>query len=618
MRPVLAVALLALAAIPSAAAPPLRASGRYIVDTAGNRVKLAAVNWYGFDEQDYVAAGLDITPLPDLARRIHAFGFNAVRLPWSNEMAETNPAIDPARLAANPALKGLRALDVLDAAVAALAAEGLYVILDNHTSNADWCCSNTDGNGFWYNGQYPESAWIADWQSMARRYADQPMVVGADLRNEPRGPVWGGGDPKRDWRAAAERAGNAILDVNPNLLIIVEGIKYAADLTGVRANPVRLNVDYHLVYSSHDYSWFHNGVSSYAALKSQLDSKWGFLADPDENVPLWVGEFGTCHKLDSCVASTTPADSGFWFSNFARYLQERDLDWAYWAVNGTQASGTTRTLGEEEGFGIFKKNWTDVASPALLNALQAVVPPSATPTIAAGAVVNSATFAKDAPVVPGSLVTVFGASLAGVTASAAAVPLPRALGGAQMQTGNGAAIPLLFASPTQVNLQLPWDLDPAAAPSLKSIVGVLTSAAEPLRLAAVSPAIYTLGGSQGAILIANTSSVAARPSAALPNARPARAGEYLSIFATGLGAVDHPPATGAATPASPIASTTAAVTVTIGGRKCIPIFAGLAPGLVGVYQVNVQIPPTVSPGDAVPLSITAGGVTSNAVAIAIE
>jgi endoglucanase len=151
-------------ASPAEPALPLGASGRYIIDANNRRVKLAAVNWYGAEEQDYVVAGLEYAALPDIARQIRIMGFNAVRLPWSNEMYEANPAINDDRLAANPSLKGKRALEVFDAVIAALASEGLFVILDNHISDAGWCCSDTDGNGLWYNGRFPESTWIADWQ----------------------------------------------------------------------------------------------------------------------------------------------------------------------------------------------------------------------------------------------------------------------------------------------------------------------------------------------------------------------------------------------------------------------------------------------------------------------
>jgi endoglucanase len=229
--------------VTSSIALPLHTEGRWIVDANGNRVKLRSVNWYGAEEQDFVPAGLEIETIQNIAHLIKTMGFNSVRLPWSNQMYESNPKITDQRvLAANPNLIGKHALDIFDDVVHALANEGLLIILDNHMSNADWCCSNNDGNALWYNQDYPESSWIADWKGMAARYANIPEVIGADLRNEPRADAtWGGPEPT-DWRAAAQRGGNAVLKVNPKLLIFVEGINYALDLTGVANLPVVLNV----------------------------------------------------------------------------------------------------------------------------------------------------------------------------------------------------------------------------------------------------------------------------------------------------------------------------------------------------------------------------------------
>lgn len=162
LRMELPVALLALVAattcVGAVVALPLHTTGRYLVNASNQRVKLAAVNWYGAEEQDYVVAGLEYAALSDIAYQIRVMGFNAVRLPWSNQMVETNPVIDNSRLAANPSLVGQRALGVFDAVVAALANEGLLIILDNHMSNANWCCSDTDGNGLWYNAAFRNRA----------------------------------------------------------------------------------------------------------------------------------------------------------------------------------------------------------------------------------------------------------------------------------------------------------------------------------------------------------------------------------------------------------------------------------------------------------------------------
>ena len=136
------------------------------------------------------------------------------------------------------------------------------VILNNHISDAKWCCSETDGNGMWYNPDYPAEKWFDALKNMTLRYKHNPMVIGNDLRNELRAdknnnvaPTWGTGDPATDWRLAAIKGGNLVLENNPNLLIFVEGINYDNDISGMKNHPVKLNVDNKLVIEWHFYSW---------------------------------------------------------------------------------------------------------------------------------------------------------------------------------------------------------------------------------------------------------------------------------------------------------------------------------------------------------------------------
>jgi endoglucanase len=356
------------------------------VDSNNRRVKLVGVSWYGAEEQDYVVAGLEIADINQIAAKIKSSGFNSVRLLWSNELYETNPVVSDKVVAANPQLKGLHAMEVFDAVVNALAAQRLFVILDNHVSTADWCCKDADGNELWYHASYPETSWIADWKGIVQRYRGQPAVVAVDLRNELRAAASWGGDPKYDWHAAAERGGNAVLSVNPNLLVMVEGIHYASDLTGVAQLPVTLSVAHRVVYSSHEYSWFRRGRNSYGQLQQQLDQAWGYIATPGRSytAPVWVGEFGICHTSLSCVQGSTPGSQGFWYTNFLRYLKEKDTDWNYWALNGTQARGTSRTFGAEETYGVLDRTWLSPAGPtglSVLQTLQPIIPASQGPGI---------------------------------------------------------------------------------------------------------------------------------------------------------------------------------------------------------------------------------------------
>jgi endoglucanase len=246
------------------------------------------VEWYGAESTDFVVGGLQLEPLDEIVEHIVCLGFNAVRLPWSNEMYESNPIVPDYTVTANPQLKGLRALAVYDRVVRALAARGVLVILDNHNSNAEWCCGD-DGNDLWYNADYPETSWIADWTGMVKRYRDEPLVVAADLRNEPRVDATWGVDPATDWHAAAQRGGNAVLSVNSKLLIMVEGVNYALDLTGVGNLPVHLNVANKLVYSPHDYPFDHDGITDAADLASALNSAWVISPHPGNLIQLPSG-----------------------------------------------------------------------------------------------------------------------------------------------------------------------------------------------------------------------------------------------------------------------------------------------------------------------------------------
>jgi endoglucanase len=100
------------------AEPPLHASGHDILDSVGHRVRLTSVNWYGFDQQDFVAGGLDHAPLATIVKEIADLGVNSVRLPWANETLEHNPQVLDYAVKANPQFRRKHAMEVMDAVVA--------------------------------------------------------------------------------------------------------------------------------------------------------------------------------------------------------------------------------------------------------------------------------------------------------------------------------------------------------------------------------------------------------------------------------------------------------------------------------------------------------------------
>jgi len=351
---------------------PLHTDGRSMVDATGRPVHLAAANWYGAESTDFVVGGLQAQPLDSIVHQVRQLGFNAARLQWSNQMFESDPIVPDYAVASNPDLRGLHAMQVFDRVVRALSAEGIMVILDNHNSNAEWCCSGSDGNMLWYNSQYPEASWIRDWKGMAARYRDDPLVVAVNLRNEPRSPATWGGPAATDWRAAAERGGNAVLSENPNLLVIVEGVSYAGDLSGVQSLPVELDVPHRVVYEAHDYAWYEHNFSSYAQWYAQVYPKWGYLVTGPRPQPVFVGEFGTCNTSPGCVASSATTDNGFWFQFLTAFLDRHRVSWGYWPLNGTQSTGGGRTWNAPETYGVLNTGWNGVASPDLLARLQQI------------------------------------------------------------------------------------------------------------------------------------------------------------------------------------------------------------------------------------------------------
>ena len=237
------------------------------------------------------------------------------------------------------------------------------------------------------------------------------------------------------------------------------------------------------------------------------------------------------------------------------------------------------------------------------------------PAISPGGAVNSAGFG-DLPPSPGSIASVFGTNLAS-SATSATYPLPTALGGVTVNI-NGLPVPLLTVSPQQINFQVPWYLQGQTQAVMTITVNGVTGAPATIPLAIYSPALFTTsqdGSGQGVILNSD-SGVLAAPLGTSAGSRPAKRGETVSVFCTGLGPVMNQPSTGSAAGAG--SNTVAMPTVNIGGAAATVSSAKLLPGLAGVYQVQIVVPSTAAVGGAVPIFLTIGGATSNQVTIAIE
>lgn len=238
-------------------------------------------------------------------------------------------------------------------------------------------------------------------------------------------------------------------------------------------------------------------------------------------------------------------------------------------------------------------------------------------TPAIGAAVNGSTFA--AGIAPGTITSLFGSYLSAYLGQTPAIPLAKKYFGATVKV-NGIAAPLYYVAPNQINFQMPLEIQSSSA-DITVTVGNLTSAPLTVPVAASAPGIFTVdssGKGQGVVLIyPNNETAGVAGTVVGLTLRPIKKGEFAIIYAAGLGAVSNAPASGAASPADP-ARTVQAVSVNIGGVAVPADFSGLVPGLVGLYQVNVQIPANAPTGSAVNLSLMVGGTPSNTVTIAIQ
>ncbi|HEV3329627.1 MAG TPA: thrombospondin type 3 repeat-containing protein [Bryobacteraceae bacterium] len=247
-------------------------------------------------------------------------------------------------------------------------------------------------------------------------------------------------------------------------------------------------------------------------------------------------------------------------------------------------------------------------------------------TLAATGVFNAASLTaadESTGVAPGSLVTLFGAGLASDAGTPNSTPLPVYLQGASVLINNTPAA-LLYASPTQLDIQVPWDAlaedQTSGSATLTIVYNGVPGASRTIPVRRVAPAIFTFSSGTGpAVAINQDVTVAQMPNAiAGVTGTPAEIGGILTIYATGLGAVDVDISTGFDS-TDQLRNTLVTPTVLIGGQPAQVLFSGLAPQFAGVNQLNVVVPRIANPGAAVPLQIVADGVTTSAkVTIAIR
>ena len=350
----------------------LTTDGAKIVDMNGTEVWLTGCNWFGYNTGTNLFDGVWNCNLQTSLEGIANRGFNILRLPISAELLLQwkNGSYPSANYnqALNPELNGMNSLQIFDYVLGLCGEYGMKVIIDIHSANTD-----ASGHNYpvWYTDritadQFEEAlVWIAD------RYSSDDTIVAYDLKNEPHGKasetlhaIWNGSDDANNWRAEATAAANAILDVNPHALIIVEGIEiypkdiasnnftstndgdynttwWGANLMGVRDYPLDLGSaerNKQIVYSVHDYGplvyqqpWFEGGFTYESLYDDAWHDYWLYIIE--ENIaPVFIGEWGGFMQGDNLT----------WMTYFRQLITEKHLNHTFWCYNAN--SGDTGGL----------------------------------------------------------------------------------------------------------------------------------------------------------------------------------------------------------------------------------------------------------------------------------
>ena len=253
------------------------------------------------------------------------------------------------------------------------------------------------------------------------------------------------------------------------------------------------------------------------------------------------------------------------------------------------------------------------------------------PSLSANGIVNGASFSGESPQSPGSIVSLFGSNFISTLVAAPGNPLPTALDGVSV-TFNGIAAPLFFVAPNQINAQIPFGVTGASA-SVQVTNAAGKSEIRTIAISPQSPAVFSQnqsGSGQAVIVFGNTATIVGpvKPGA---DWRPAKAGDVVTIYMNGLGAVTPPINDGwnscdqsiCAPDLSNLTLRFTAVRPQIKiGTVTVPDssiqFSGLAPQFAGLYQINLTIPAGITPGNAVPVTIQMGNTVSPSVTIALQ
>lgn len=349
----------------------LYTDGSKILDKNGKEVWMTGLNWFGYNTGTNIFDGVWSCDLISAIKSIADRGFNLMRVPFSAELildwksgTYPTPCYNDY---INDYLVGMNSLEIWDYVVDLCRANGIKIMIDIHSAE-----TNAAGHmaPLWYTSDITEADYLASLSWIAERYANDDTIIAYDLKNEPHGgawdtvrAIWNDSTDPNNWKYVAEKAAFAVLNENPNALVMVEGIQiYPKDITkdydfssmdkdayynnwwggnlrGVKDFPINLgNYQNKLVYSPHDYGptvsdqpWFYEGYTGETLYEDCWRDNWMFIQE--ENIaPLLIGEWGGFMTEPNIT----------WMTYLRDFIIDNRINHTFWCYNAN--SGDTGGL----------------------------------------------------------------------------------------------------------------------------------------------------------------------------------------------------------------------------------------------------------------------------------
>ncbi|BEU04266.1 hypothetical protein OAG1_30660 [Agarivorans sp. OAG1] len=375
----------------------LHVEGNQIKDMQGNTVWLTGANWFGFNTTERVLHGLWSVNLESTIQDIATRGVNLLRVPISTELLKEwkNGQFVPIQVnaSANPDLATATSLEVFDALIAAAKASGMKILLDVHGAEAD---NMGHIAPLWYKGDITSEDFYSTWEWVTERYKNDDTIIAYDLENEPHGnpqqsaagefAKWDDSTDENNWKHACETVSNRVLDINPHILVMCEGIEaypvegknweskgkddfhfnwWGGNLRGVREFPIDLGArQQQFMYSPHDYGplvfeqeWFYPGFNKDTLYQDVWKDNWMFIHE-EGIAPLLIGEWGG-------FMDGGPNEA--WMVAIRDLIIEHQLHHTFWCINPNSGDtggllGHDWTTWDEDKYALFKPSlWTNDA-----------------------------------------------------------------------------------------------------------------------------------------------------------------------------------------------------------------------------------------------------------------